>query len=429
MNEIAKQPLIAVVGCGYVGLTTAACLAEFGHEVVGVENSEERLQVLKEGRAPFFEKDLDALVKKGVSTGLLSFAETIADPAKVRVVFVCVPTPSAEDGSADLNIVRAVVENLSTKLSPGAVIVLKSTVPVGTNADVKKWLGRDDLHLVSNPEFLQAGRAVETFQNPDRVVIGAESEEAGDQVAALYEGMEVTVVRTDPQSAELIKYASNTYLALRLSFVNTLATLCEKGGGDASAVLKGMGLDARIGPAFLSPGPGWGGSCFPKDTRALSAVARGIGADTTLLEGSLLANQLRFDQVAAQVKEAVGGGLSGKHIGVLGLTFKAETDDLRESPALAVIERLLVSGARVTAYDPLVAESPLKDLEVVPSAAGAAQGVDAVVVLTEWPEFATLDLVALAETMSGHQVIDTRGLLNKESCQAAGLVLWQVGKG
>ena len=428
MEPSKTKNMVAVIGCGYVGLTTAACLAEFGHEVVGIETSKERLEVLKDGRAPFFEKNLDGLIEKGVSAGLLSFAETLESPERVGVAFVCVPTPSSEDGSANLTMVRSVIERLSTQLSPESVIVLKSTVPVGTNAQVKRWMGRDDVYLVSNPEFLQAGRAVETFQNPDRVVIGAENEEAGTQVAALYTGMDVTIVRTDPQSAELIKYASNTYLALRLSFVNTMATLCEKGGGDATSVLHAMGLDTRIGPAFLSPGPGWGGSCFPKDTRALAEVARSIGADATLLEASLLANELRFEQVVALINEAAGGDLSGKHIGVLGLAFKAGTDGLRESPALAIVEGLIAQGATVTAYDPMVDKSPLKGVEVFSSPLEATQGAVVTVVLTEWPEFAEMPLGELARTMGKNVLVDARGIISARACADAGIKLHSVGK-
>jgi len=307
-------------------------------------------------------------------------------------------------------------------------VVLKSTVPIGTSTQVVGWLGRDDVEVVANPEFLQAGQAVNAFRHPDRVVVGASTKEAADQVAALYAGLDAPVVITDPRSAELIKYASNTYLALRLSFVNTVATLCEQGGGDATTVLAGMGLDHRIGPAFLQPGPGWGGSCFPKDTSALAAVIRQVGADDTLLEAALSANQQRLQQIVQVAAGAVGGSLKGKKVAVLGLTFKAGTDDLRGSPSLTIIEGLINAGAEVAGYDPMISNS-VPGVQKEETALAAAQGAEVVMVLTEWPEFATLDLVALAETMSGHQVIDTRGLLNKESCQAAGLVLWQVGKG
>ena len=429
MNNENKPAKVVVVGCGYVGLTAAACLAELGHVVIGVENDVDRVVLLTQGKAPFFEPGLDDLVASGLAAGQISFTSDLTTAVTdVDVVLISVPTPSLGDGAADLTIVESVVASLATALPPGAVVALKSTVPIGTSAQVVSWLGRDDVEVVANPEFLQAGQAVNAFRHPDRVVVGASTKEAADQVAALYAGLDAPVVITDPRSAELIKYASNTYLALRLSFVNTVATLCEQGGGDATTVLAGMGLDHRIGPAFLQPGPGWGGSCFPKDTSALAAVIRQVGADDTLLEAALSANQQRLQQIVQVAAGAVGGSLKGKKVAVLGLTFKAGTDDLRGSPSLTIIEGLINAGAEVAGYDPMISNS-VPGVQKEETALAAAQGAEVVMVLTEWPEFATLDLVALAETMSGHQVIDTRGLLNKESCQAAGLVLWQVGKG
>ncbi|MBT7381877.1 MAG: UDP-glucose/GDP-mannose dehydrogenase family protein [Flavobacteriales bacterium] len=429
MNNENKPTKVVVVGCGYVGLTAAACLADLGHVVVGVENNADRLASLRQGKAPFFEPDLDALVASGQTGNRLSFTEDLtAAVVDADVVLISVPTPSLGDGAADLTIVESVVSTLSKSLPSGAVVVLKSTVPIGTSTQVVGWLGRSDVEVVANPEFLQAGQAVKAFQHPDRVVVGASNKEAGHKVAALYAGLNAPVIITDQRSAELIKYASNTYLALRLSFVNTVATLCEQGGGDATTVLAGMGLDHRIGSAFLQPGPGWGGSCFPKDTRALAAVIRNAEADDTMLEAALAANQKRLRQMVKVATQAVGGSLHGKKIAVLGLTFKAGTDDLRDSPSLAIAKGLVAAGAKVTSYDPMVSVSP-EGARHAGSALEAAKEAEVVMVLTEWPEFTELDLSSLAEAMAGNQIIDTRGLLNKESCQDAGLTLWQVGKG
>ncbi len=424
------RPTVVVVGCGYVGLTTAACLADQGQEVVGVDSSPSRLDILGQGRAPFHESDLDDLVASGLESGNLSFTDDLkAAVVGADIVFVCVPTPSAEDGSADLTVVRSVVEAVAGILPSGAVIVLKSTVPVGTNVQVSSWLDRPDVEIVSNPEFLQAGRAVTTFRNPDRIVIGAATEAAGDLVASVYAGMSAPIVRTDPRSAELIKYASNTYLAMRLSFVNTIATLCEMGGGDAATVLEGMGRDRRIGPSFLQPGPGWGGSCFPKDVRALASAAREIGADTTMIDSTVIANERRFDRISDIVTEAVGGSLNGRRIAVWGLTFKAGTDDIRDSPALAVVDRFLANGATVMAHDPLVITTPHEGLVVAGSPVEVTRGADVAVVLTEWPGFATVDPAAVAEVMSGRIVVDTRGVLDISIWTAAGFGVHRVGIG
>jgi UDPglucose 6-dehydrogenase len=428
MLERNKEIKVSVIGCGYVGLTTAACLANLGHKVIGVETSLKRLTTLQKGQAPFFEKDLNGLVKAGMDKGNLLFTQDLNEATKLsEVVFICVPTPSAEDGSADLSILRTVIDGLSGTLAAGAIIVLKSTVPIGTNQKVGRWLGRNDIHIASNPEFLQAGRAVETFQNPDRIVIGSQSPEAVEKLAALYEGLQAPIVRTDAQSAELIKYASNTYLATRLSFVNTIATLCEKSGADATTVLEGMGLDKRIGTAFLLPGPGWGGSCFPKDTRALVAAAEEKNADTVLLQATLVANENRFDQVVERIEEQFEGNLQGVVVAQWGLTFKAGTDDLRESPALQIAQRLLAKGVKLQAYDPLVNEMENTEIQVCGSALEALNGADVLLVVTEWAEFAEIPAKEVTAKLKNPRVVDARGLLSRKSYLAAGAEIVSVG--
>ncbi len=428
MKTSKNQHSVLVVGCGYVGLTTAACLADLGHHIIGIDSSEERIRTLEQGKAPFYEEGLDGLVAAGIASGRLEFSSSAKETgANSRIAFVCVPTPSLPEGSADLSMVKEVVTDLADVLSPDAVIVIKSTVPVGTNKLIKEWLDRDDLVIASNPEFLQAGRAVATFQNPDRIVLGADTEQALDLLSELYDGVDAPIIRTDPQSAELIKYASNAYLATRLSFVNTIATLCEQGGGDASTVLAGMGLDHRIGQAFLQPGPGWGGSCFPKDTRALAAVARDQNADTTLLDATLIANEKRFDQVVSRVSEYFDQDLSRRTVAFWGLTFKAGTDDLRDSPSLEIAERFIAQGASVKAYDPMVRHAPNREIELVDSALSAVSEADALLVATEWSEFIEIQAKDVIRELRQPAVFDARGILNEQSYLEAGADFIKVG--
>ena len=428
MRKDQKKSTVTVIGCGYVGLTTAACLAKLGHRVIGVESSDERMLKLQKGQAPFYETGLDELTSSGLVAGLLSFTQNLKKAAQQsEIVFVCVPTPSLKDGSADLSIVQAVVEELSGSLSAEAIIVLKSTVPIGTNAEVDNWVNRNDIHIASNPEFLQAGRAVETFQNPDRIVIGAGSAKVIEKIASLYEGLQAPIVRTDAQSAELIKYASNTYLATRLSFVNTIATLCEQSGANATTVLEGMGLDQRIGPAFLQPGPGWGGSCFPKDTRALIAAAEKKNVDAVLLQATLRANENRFDHIVARVEELLEGGLRGAVVAQWGLAFKAGTDDLRESPALQIAQRLLAKGAKLQVFDPLVDEIKETEMLICRSALEALNEADVLLVVTEWPEFAEVSPEKVVDLMEQPRIVDARGLLDREGYIAAGAEIVSVG--
>ncbi len=329
MSYNKNKSQIAVVGCGYVGLTTAACLVDLGHSVIGVDNSLERLEALEAGKVPFFEPGLEELVTFGLESMDLKFTSDLEEAVSdAEFVFVCVPTPSEEDGSADLTQIHVVCEGIGNYLLSGSVVVIKSTVPIGTSIKVTEWLDRPDVEVVSNPEFLQAGRAIKAFQNPDRIVIGANTSEAKEKVSHLYADLSTKILCTDPSSAELIKYASNAYLATRLTFVNTIAELCEKTNGDAITVMQGMGLDKRIGEAFLQPGPGWGGSCFPKDTQALITVASEAGSDSAFLDAVLESNEARFAQIAEVVNQSVEDD-SEKKVAILGLAFKAGTDDIR----------------------------------------------------------------------------------------------------
>ncbi len=431
---------VVVVGTGYVGLTTGVCLAHLGHRVTCCDIDERKIDSLQAGRIPIVEAGLEELMSDAVAGGRLEFA--LGNDPAVRtadVVFLCVPTPQDDDGSADLTYVRAAAVEIGPLLPPGAVVVNKSTVPVGSFHLVGEALGRDDVSVVSNPEFLREGTSVNDFLHPDRIVIGAEHDEAAKRVAALYESIDTEVVFTDPTSAETIKYASNGFLATKVSFINSVAALCEHIGADIAAVAAGVGLDHRIGSQFLRPGPGWGGSCFPKDSRALVSIARDHGYDFSLMRGVIDINEQQYARMIHKVMAAVDryghDRLDGLVVAALGLTFKAGTDDLRESPALRVLDTLAERGAIIRAYDPTTTgeldahrAERLAEFELVGSVKQAAQGADVLVVLTEWPEFATIDLQAVSTAMRGAAVVDCRNLLVPFEVRAAGLNYTGVGR-
>ncbi|TVT34062.1 UDP-glucose/GDP-mannose dehydrogenase family protein [Amycolatopsis rhizosphaerae] len=413
---------IGVLGAGYVGLTTAACLARLGHAVTCVDIDEPKVAGLRRGEVPITEPGLAELVSGP------RYTTDHRELAAAEFVFVCVPTPMGEGGQADLSGFDGAVDALRPVLRPGTVLVVKSTVPIGT-ADrlARAW---PDHPVVSNPEFLREGHAVEDFLHPGRVVIGSDDGAAARRTAALYAGLGAPVVRTGPASAELAKYASNAYLALRLSYVNVLSELCEQVGADVGTVTRVMGLDARIGPACLDPGPGWGGSCLPKDTAALARSAADLGVDPALLRAAVAVNERQPGRVAEKVRAVVGAdGLDGIRLGLLGLTFKAGTSDLRDSPALAVARRLAAEGAVLTGYDPAVpAASPqVAPVQAVDDPSLVAKGAAAIVVLTEWPEFTALDWAQLAGLAEGDAVIDTRRLLDPAKLRSCGLTCLPLG--
>ncbi|HAP76753.1 MAG TPA: UDP-glucose 6-dehydrogenase [Acidimicrobiaceae bacterium] len=419
---------VAIVGTGYVGLTTGACLAHLGHRVVCADIDPDRVHTLQGGSVPFYEPGLAELVAEGTSSGRLRFVlGGAAAAADADLVFLCVPTPQADDGSVDLSYVENAARSIAAALRPGAVVVNKSTVPVGSAAIVERIIDRDDVSVVSNPEFLREGSAVSDFLHPDRVVIGADSAEAGRRVAALYQSVEAPVLVTDPASAETIKYAANAFLATKISFVNAIAAVCEAVGADIIDVVRGLGLDRRIGSEFLRPGPGWGGSCFPKDTRALVAIAESGGYDFKLLRGVIDSNAEQQARMLAKVRDALGGELAGATIAAWGLAFKANTDDVRDSPAVSIVESLVAAGACVRAYDPQ-ATVALPGVEQVPSALDACDGADVLVVLTEWPEFIGADLGGVAARLRRRAVVDTRNVLDPGEAGRVGLRLIGVGR-
>jgi UDPglucose 6-dehydrogenase len=418
---------VAVIGTGYVGLTTAIGLASLGHEVVGYDIDPSKVEQLKAGILPIYEPGLDQMLAEVLGAGKLRATSQLAEAiTNAEFIFTCVPTPQDEDGSADLSYVIAASVAMKDLLEPGAIVVTKSTVPVGSASQVEGAIGRADIHVASNPEFLREGAAVVDFKNPDRIVVGARSTEVAQRVMDLYATIDCPKVLTSQPAAELIKYASNSFLAIKLSYVNDIAALCEASGADPMEVMHGMGLDARIGNHYLTPGPGWGGSCFPKDTRALTSIAAGFGISIPLIDSAIISNEKAHKRVVDRVMQELGGSLVGKTIAVLGLAFKANTDDTRESPALAVIERLIGRGAKVVAHDPIVSAYSLAGLQVVDSPTAAASGADALVVLTEWPEFGQLDPTKILESMNGTCVVDTRNVLDKSRWQSAGAAFPQL---
>jgi UDPglucose 6-dehydrogenase len=377
-------------------------------------------------------------VHDAIDAGNLRF-EVGSDPAvrDADVIFLCVPTPQDDDGSADLSYVKQAATEIGPLLRTGAVVVNKSTVPVGSFHLVGDALRRDDVAVVSNPEFLREGTAVHDFLHPDRVVIGSDDGRAADIVASLYRPLDPKFEFTDPASAELIKYAANGFLAMKISFINTVAALCEHVGADIAHVARGIGTDTRIGQAFLQPGPGWGGSCFPKDSRALVSTAAQHGYDFSLMRGVIDINEQQYHRIAHKVMRALDRtvSLDGAVVGVLGLTFKAGTDDLRESPSLRVVKMLRARGAHVQAYDPTasgplnpIQQQRLAGLELCTTAVGASEGADVLVVLTEWPEFACIDLDKVADAMRGDAVVDARNLLDPHEVRAVGLRYDGVGR-
>ena len=419
------------MGTGYVGLSTGACLSSIGHRVTCLDIDSAKISMLREGIIPIVEDGLEQLVKEGVHADSLHFTTNLSEAlAEVDVVFLCLPTPQGEDGRADLSFVEGVVEDLRRELPVGAVVVNKSTVPVGTAKWLSRELGRNDVSVVSNPEFLRQGTAVHDFLHPSRVVIGSDDPAATERVASLYAGVDAPILRMNAESAEAVKYAANSFLATKLTFINAIADICEVVGADIFDVVSGLGLDPRIGTDFLRPGPGWGGSCFPKDTRALVHIAQQEGYDFALLRGVIETNDQQYARIAGKVVEECGGSVAGKCIAAWGLTFKAHTDDLRDSPAVAILTMLHEMGATVRAYDPTArgAYARLPWVEVVRDPIDVCRGADALVVLTEWPEFATIDPSTVAAVIGNSSVVDGRNVLDRDAWRSAGFVYRGVGR-
>jgi UDPglucose 6-dehydrogenase len=425
---------VGVIGTGYVGLTTGACLAHLGHEVICADIDSNKIERLQKGHIPIYEQGLEDLVQEGLQQRRLSFV--LGSAAAVRsaeFVFLCVQTPQGVDGAADLTYVTQASSEIGPFLSPTAVVITKSTVPVGSAQVVERALGRSDVSVVSNPEFLREGQAVYDCLNPDRIVIGSEDQAAAIRVAGLYSKIKAPLIVTDPPTAETIKYACNAFLATKVSFINAVANLCQAVGADVRDVVLGMGYDKRIGFEFLKPGPGWGGSCFPKDSRALVRIAENHGYSFDLLKGVIAVNDEQFEQVVSRIQRLAGQQLEGVTIAVWGLTFKAGTDDLRESPAIAVVRRLVERGARVQAFDPTVdRELPphIADpaVEICPDPYAACAGAEVLAVLTEWDEFRWLDFGKVADLLNRPAIMDGRNLLDPVTLRRRGFTYEGIGR-
>jgi UDPglucose 6-dehydrogenase len=424
---------VCVIGAGYVGLPTAGVLATRGHEVVLAERDEKRLGVLQAGKMPIFEPGLDVLLAEGRAAGRLRYMSSAAEAVKgCEFVFLCVPTPQGDDGAADLSYVEAAAAEIGPHLDAGAIVINKSTVPVGTVNLVERTIGRPDIAVVSNPEFLREGTAVTDSMNPDRIVVGSTDTRAATAVAELFGTSGAAMVITDPTTAETIKYASNAFLATKISFVNAMAALCEAVGADVRDLVLGLGFDKRIGFEFLRPGPGWGGSCFPKDTSALVHIGMEHGYDFGLLRGAIACNDEQIERIVTKL-DVAAGGLKGATVGIWGLTFKANTDDRRSSPATAITAKLVERGAKVRAFDPTVnaedqASPDLEGLEIVSDPLEAARGAKALGLLTEWQEFRWVDLDKVAELMETPSIVDARNLLDPEAVRRQGFTYVGVGR-
>ena len=429
---------IAMIGTGYVGLVSGACLSEFGHDVVCVEKDSEKLAALKAGVIPIFEPRLDEVVATNVRVGRLSFEIDITKAVRgAGAIFIAVGTPSRRgDGHADLSYVYTAAEEIAQALSGYAVVVTKSTVPVGTSREVEKIIRRirpdATFDMASNPEFLREGSAIDDFRRPDRVVVGCDTERAREVMREVYRPLylhETPILFTSRESSELIKYAANAFLATKITFINEMADLCERTGADVQDVARGIGLDGRIGAKFLHAGPGFGGSCFPKDTRALRKTAQDLGAPAKIVEAVVAVNEARKVAMAEKIEKAFGS-VKGKTIAVLGLTFKPNTDDMRDAPSLVIVPYLQQKGAVIRAFDPEGAKEARKllNIELCKDAFDALKGADGVVILTEWNEFRALDLARIKALLKRPLMIDLRNIYRPAQMSAAGFTYVSVGR-
>ena len=431
---------VAMIGTGYVGLVSGACFADFGHEVTCIDKDASKIERLQNGVMPIYEPGLEQLVEKNVREGRLFFATEAAEAVReADAVFIAVGTPSRRgDGHADLSYVYGAAEEVADLMDGFTVVVTKSTVPVGTGDEIERIIRQRrpdaDVAVVSNPEFLREGAAINDFKRPDRVVVGADDERAREVMRALYRPLylsETPIVFTGRRTSELTKYAANAFLAMKITFINEMADLCEAVDADVQQVARGIGLDNRIGSKFLHAGPGYGGSCFPKDTIALVRTAADAGAPSRLVETTVAVNDARKKRMAERVASALGGDVSGKTVGILGLTFKPDTDDMRDSPALDIVPALQAMGAKVQAYDPEgmhEARKMLPDVSFLDGPYEVAEEADALVILTEWNAFRALDLDRIKMLMNTPVVVDLRNVYDPEEMRESGFAYASVGR-
>jgi UDPglucose 6-dehydrogenase len=431
---------IAMIGTGYVGLVSGACFADFGHSVCCIDKDKAKIDGLNAGAMPIWEPGLEAIVKANAERGRLTFTTSLPDGVKdAEAVFIAVGTPARRgDGHADLTFVFEAVRELARVIRPGTVVVTKSTVPVGTGDKIEQILreeGVTDASVASNPEFLREGAAIADFKHPDRIVVGAEDAHAEEVLKEIYRPLflnRAPILFVGRRTAELTKYAANAFLAVKISFINEIADLCEAVDADVQDVARGIGLDNRIGPKFLHAGPGYGGSCFPKDTLALLKTADKFGVDQRIVRTTVEVNDDRKAGMVDRVARAVGGDLKGKRIAVLGLAFKPNTDDMRDAPSIPLIEALVERGAEVSAFDPVAREQAEKiftGIEFAPDAYAAAADADALVIVTEWDEFRALDLRKIAGSLRGKVLVDLRNVYDRVEAEEAGLAFYGVGRG
>jgi UDPglucose 6-dehydrogenase len=431
---------IAMVGSGYVGLVSGACFADFGHQVICVDKDENKIAALSQGEMPIYEPGLDALVAANVSAGRITFTADLASAVhNADAVFIAVGTPSRRgDGHADLSYVYAAAGEIAAFLNQFTVVVTKSTVPVGTGDEVERII-RDarpdaDFAVVSNPEFLREGAAIRDFKHPDRIVVGTENQQARDVMAAIYRPLYLNaapILYTSRRTAELIKYAANAFLATKITFINEVADLCEKVGADVQEVARGIGLDNRIGSKFLHAGPGFGGSCFPKDAQALIKTGQDHASPLRIVETVLAVNDVRKRAMARKITAALGSNLRGKTVGLLGLTFKPNTDDMRDAPSIALVTALQDLGAKIQAYDPVgmaQARTVLDNVHYCDDPYSCAKDTDALVIVTEWEQFRALDLARLKATMRQAVIIDLRNVYRPEDVTAHGFLYDSIGR-
>ena len=429
---------ISVIGCGYVGLVSGACFADSGHTVTCIDNDNKKIQLLKDNQVPIYEPGLDELLLKNIKGNNLHFELNINENIKdSEIVIISVGTPTDENGEADLTFVRQCANEIAEFISPNTLVIVKSTVPVGTCDEIEDIIyekcAHSEFSVISNPEFLREGNAIYDFMNPDRIVIGIKDQNHKKRIIDLYTNIsnEDKILFTSRRSSELIKYASNSMLAMRIIFINEIADLCEKIGADVTDIAKGIGLDKRIGPHFLEPGPGFGGSCFPKDARALIESGKKFDAPQTLLESVILGNENRKKNISKKILDKLDGQYENQ-IGILGVTFKAETDDMREAPSLIIIPDLQDNGMNVSVYDPEGEEEASKLIENVnwkQTAYEAAEDVDCLVILTDWKEFKDLDLIKLKDKMKRPLIYDFRNIFDPDKMAELGFEYFSLGRG
>ena len=432
MEQLAVSETIAVLGVGYVGLPTATCLASFGHSVCGYDNNPEKIRNLSNGVTPMLEPGLQSLLREGLSSNRLRFTTSLVEAVdEADIVFLCLPTPQLADGAANVEILHEATLEIRDRLKGGAILVIKSSVPMGESVAIERLLAREDVHLVSNPEFLREGFAIHDTLNPGRIVAGAKEESISRRIGSLFQPGNAPMLVTDNVTAETIKYVSNAFLAAKTSFINQVTNLCEVVGADGEDVIEGMSLDPRIGTGHMRPSPGWGGPCLTKDSHALLSIGLEHGFEFTMVRAAIEANDYQLASIVQKVRKALGGELNQKSVAIWGLTFKADTDDLRNSPAIEIAQRLASKGVNLQAFDPIVKsdrKAALDFLVTFEDPYEACEGAEVLLILTEWSEFKFLDFEKVGALLSSRTVIDARNILDPRLLRSLGFTYVGLGR-